>query len=123
MAGKAHRGGAVLAVSAGIGKGMEVDAADMAILHGADLHRHLHLMAGTARCLALSTGEDHAGGPTGLPGHKGGVNLGNAGLLGTKAAADAGLFHPDLTLGDIQGVGDDAAQVENDLGESRGLRL
>ena len=52
----------------------------------------------------------------GFPGHKGGVYLADRCLLGTKAAADAGLGNTHHGFGDVQGIGDVAPCMEHDLG-------
>src|SRR5699024_623484 len=115
VARQAHRGGAVFAVGAGVGQGVQVDGPDAAVAAGAQPDADLHLMAGAARGLGLFPGVDQFGGAAGLQGDKGGVDLADGGLLGPEAAADAGLFHPDAALGDAQRPGQDAPDVEHDL--------
>ena len=58
MSRKTHRRGAVLAISAGVGEGVEVEAPDAAILVCAETKMDLHLMAGRGGDLALLPGED-----------------------------------------------------------------
>ena len=76
----------------------------------------LHLMAGAAGGLALPAAVYQPGSLAGLPGDEGRVHLRHGGLLGAEAAAHPGLFHPDLALGNVQRPGQDAAQMEDDLG-------
>ena len=45
-AGQAHGGGAVLAVSSGVGEGIHVDGPDGAVLVGAQADMQLHVVAG-----------------------------------------------------------------------------
>ena len=116
MSGQAHGGGAVLPVCPRVGQGVHVQGPDDAILRGPQAHMDLHLVAGGGGDLALLPGVDHLGGAAGLPGDQGGVYLGHHRLLGSEAAADAGLLHVDLGLGDVQGVGQNAPHVEDDLG-------
>ena len=116
MAGQAHGGGAVLAVSSGVGQGIHVDGPDGTVLGGAQADMQLHVVAGGAGNEALLPGIDHLGCPAGLPGDKGGVNFRYHRLLGAETAADAGLLHVDLGLGNVQGVSQDAPDMEDDLG-------
>ena len=51
----------------------------------------------------------------GLPGHEGGIDLGDGSLLCAESAADAGFGDADHRLGNAQRVRDDAAAVEDDL--------
>ena len=111
-----HRGGAVLAVGAGVGEGVQVNAADAPVFVGAQPDAHLHLVPGGPGDLCFLAGVDQLGRPPGLQRDKGGVDLADGGLLGAEPAADAGLFHPDAAFGDAQRVGQNAPAVENDLG-------
>ena len=115
MSRKSHRRGAVLAISAGVGEGVEVEAPDAAILVGAEAKMDLHLMAGRGGDLALLPGEDELRGLPGLPGHEGRVDLADSRLLRAEAAADAGLRHTHHGLRDVERVCNDAAGVEDDL--------
>ena len=116
MARQAHGGGAVLAVGSRVGQGVHVDGTDGAVLARAQADVDLHIVAGGAGDKALLPGVDHLGRPAGLPGDKGGVNFRYHRLLGAETAADAGLLHVDLGLGNVQGVGQNAPDVEDDLG-------
>ena len=122
MSRKAHRRGAVLAVSAGVGEGVEVEAADGAVPVRAEAEVDLHLVAGGGCDLTLLPGKDELGGLFGLPRHERRVDLTDGGLLRAKAAADAGLRHPHHGLRDVEGVGDDAAGVEDDLGRAEDVQ-
>ncbi len=93
VAGQAHGCRAVLTVSTGVGKGVQVNALDDAVLCGTQPHMHLHLVARRGCRLAFHTAEDDLGGLFGLPSHKSRVHLADRRLLGAKAAADAGLGH------------------------------
>src|SRR5699024_3474367 len=73
VARQAHRGGAVLAVSAGVGQGVQVDGPDAAVVVGAQPDVHLHLVAGAARDLGFLPGVDQFGGAAGLQRDKGRV--------------------------------------------------
>ena len=112
---KAHRGGAMLAVSARVGKGVQVQHADAALFAGTQTHAHLHFVAGRACDLGFLTGVDDLGRAAGFERHKGRVNIAHSGLLGAKAAADARLFHADAAFGNAQRIGKNAARVEHDL--------
>ena len=116
VAGEAHGGGAVLAVGPGVGQGVNVQGSDDALFGRAQAHLHLHGVAGAGGDEALFPGVDHPGGAAGLPGDEGGVHFRHHRLLCAEAAADAGLFHMDFRLGDVQGVGQDAPHMEHDLG-------
>ena len=122
VAGQAHRCRPMLAVSTGVGQGVEVDAPDDAVLCRTKADMHLHLMARGGGDLALVPAEDDLAGLFGFPCHKGGVDLADRGLLGAEAAADAGLGHPDHRLGDVQRIGQDPAAVENDLGRAEDIQ-
>ena len=45
VARKADRRGSVLAISTGVGQRMQIDGRDGAVVHGAQLNGHLHLVA------------------------------------------------------------------------------
>ena len=63
----------------------------------------------------FAAGKNELAGLFGHPCDKRRVDLAHGGLLGTKAAADAGLADADHTLGNVQGVCQNAAAVENNL--------
>ena len=106
----------MLAVSAGIGQGVQIQRADFAILAGTQPDGDFHFMPGRTGNLGFLPGVDELAGAAGFPGDKGGIHLAHRRLLGTEAAADAGLLHPHHALGDAQGGGNDAAAVEHNLG-------
>ena len=116
MARKPHRGGTVLAVGAAVGEGIDIQRADMSVPVGAKADADFHLVAGGTGDLAFLPGIDQLGRAAGFEGDKSGIHLAHRSLLGAKAAADAGLFHPDAALGDAQRPGQDSAAVEHDLG-------
>ena len=116
VAGQADGRRAVLAVSAGVGQGVHVDGLENAVVVTADLHMHLHLMAGRGSDLGLIAGVNDLGRFAGEPGDHGRVNFHHSGLLGAEAAADSGLHYADFGLGNVQGVGQNPADVEHDLG-------
>ena len=116
VARQAHRGGAVLAVSAGVGQGEHIQRPDVAVPVCAQPQMHLHLMPGGACDLALLPGVNELGGAAGHEGDKGGVHLADGGLLGAKTAANTRFFHPDAAFGDAQCAGQDAPRMEHDLG-------
>ena len=115
VAGQAHRGGAVLAVGALVGQGMEVERQDRAVAAGADAHAHLHLVARVGRGERLLARVDDLAGAPGHGGDERGEDLHAARLLGAEAAADAGLHHAHPRLRDVEGAGDHAPHVEGHL--------
>ena len=62
VAGQAHRGGAVLAVSARIGERMHINAFDDALFGSTQPEMDLHLMAGRRSDLAFYPAENDLGG-------------------------------------------------------------
>ena len=122
MTGQAHGSGAVLAVSAGVGQGVQVDTLHNAILGSAQTDVHLHLVARRRSRLTFHTAEDELGRLFGHPSHKGRVNLADSGLLCTKAAADAGLGDTHHGLRNVQCIGDVAAGMEHDLGRAEHIQ-
>ena len=122
MARQAHRRGAVLAVSACVREGVQVDAAHEALFGGTEADVHLHLVAGRGSGLALLAGEDELAGLFGLPGDEGRVDGRDRRLFGTKAAADAGLDDADHGFGDVERVGHVAAGMEDDLGRAEDVQ-
>ena len=115
VARKADRRGSVLAVRAGVGQRVQIDGRDGAVVHGAQLNGHLHLVARVARGDSLLTGVAAVTRTTGLLGHKRNKDLAAARLLGAKAAADARLNDLHLRLRDIERLRDHAAHVEGHL--------
>ena len=57
-------------------------------------------MPGRTGDLGFLPGIDELGGAARLHGDEGGIHVADRRLLGTEAAADPGLFHPDAALGD-----------------------
>ena len=115
VARKADRRGSVLAVRAGVGQRVQIDGRDGAVVHGAQLDGHLHLMARVTRSDGLLTGVAAVARTAGLLGHKRNKDLAAARLLGAKAAADARLNDLHLRLRDVERLRDHAAHVEGHL--------
>ena len=115
VARKADRRGGVLAVRAGVGQRVQVDGRDGAVVHGAQLNGHLHLVARVARGDGLLAGVAAVARTAGLLRHKRHEDLAAARLLGAKAAADARLNDLYLRLRDIERLCDHAAHVEGHL--------
>ena len=122
MTGQAHGSGAVLAVSTGVGQGVQVNALHDAVLGSAQTDVHLHLVARRGSRLAFHTAEDELGGLFGHPSHKSRVHLADRGLLSAKAATDAGLGDTHHGLGNVQCIGNVAAGVEHDLGRAEHIQ-
>ena len=122
MTGQAHGSGAVLAVSSGVGQGVQVDTLHNAVLGSAQTDVHLHLVARRRSRLAFHTAKDELGRLFGHPSHKGRVHLADRGLLSAKAAADAGLGDTHHGLGNVQCIGNVAAGVEHDLGRAEHIQ-
>ena len=115
VARQANRRGSVLAVRAGVGQRMQVDSRDGAVVHGAQLNGHLHLMARVARGDGLLAGVAAVARTAGLLGDERNEDLAAARLLGAKAATDARLNDLHLRLRDIERLRDHAAHVEGHL--------
>ena len=115
MAGEADGRGAVLAVSAGIGERIEIDAAHDAVFVRAETHMHLHFMPRAARDHALAAGKDDHARLFRHPRDERRINGAHRRLLRAEAAADARLAHTDLRARDVQRICHDAARVEYDL--------
>ena len=115
VARQADRRGGVLAVRAGVGQRVQVDGRDGAVVHGAHLYRHLHLMARVARGDGLLAGVAAVARTAGLLGHERHEDLAAARLLGAKAAADARLNNLHLRLRNVERLRDHAAHVEGHL--------
>ena len=117
-----HSSGAMLAVSAGVGQSVQVDALHDAVSGSAQTDVHLHLVARRRGRLAFHPAEDELGRLFGHPRHKGRVHLADGGLFCTKAAADAGLGDTHHGFGNVQCIGNVAAGVENDLGRTEHIQ-
>ena len=115
VARKTDRRGSVLAVRAGVGQRVQIDGRDGAVVHGAQLNGHLHLVARVARGDGLLAGVAAIARTAGLLRHKRHEDLAAARLLGAKAAADARLDDLHLRLRDIERLRDHAAHVEGHL--------
>ena len=118
MPGQAHRRGTMLTVGTRVGQGVQVDRLDDAVFVGTQSDMHFHLMARGRGGHTFAAGKNQLAGLFGHPCDKRRVDLAHGGLLGAKAAADAGLADADHTLGNMQGVCQNAAAVENDLGRA-----
>ena len=117
-----HSSGAMLAVSAGVGQSVQVDALHDAVSGSAQTDVHLHLVARRRGRLAFHPAEDELGRLFGHPCHKGRVHLADGGLFCTKAAADAGLGDTHHGLWNVQCIGDVAAGMEHDLGRAEHIQ-
>ena len=115
VARKADRRGGVLAVRAGVGQRMQVDGRDGAVVHGAQLNGHLHLVTRIARSDGLLAGVAAIARTAGLLGDKRHEDLTAARLLGAKATADARLNDLHLRLRNVERLRDHAAHVEGYL--------
>ena len=115
VARKADRRGSVLAVRAGVGQRVQIDGRDGAVIHGAQLNGHLHLVARVARSDGLLTGVAAIARAAGLLGDKRHEDLAAARLLGAKAATDARLDDLHLRLRNVERLRDHAAHVEGHL--------
>ena len=115
VARQADRRGGVLAVRAGVGQRMQVDGRDGAVVHGAQLNGHLHLVTRVARGDGLLAGVAAIARTASLLGHERHEDLAAARLLGAKAAADARLNDLHLRLRNVERLRDHAAHVEGHL--------
>ena len=115
MARKPDRRGGVLAVRAGVGQRVQVDGRDGAVVHGAQLNGHLHLVARVARGDGLLTGVAAVARTASLLRHESNEDLAAARLLGAKAAADARFNDLHLRLRNVERLRDHAAHVEGHL--------
>ena len=115
VTGKAHGRRAMLTVSTGIGKGVQINALHNAVLRGTQPHMDLHFVTRRGCDLAFHTTENDLGGLFGLPCHKSRIYLTDRRLLGTKSAADAGLCHAHHGFGNMQCVRNIAPCMEHDL--------
>ena len=115
VAREADRRGGMLAIGPGVGQRMQIDGRDGAVVHGAQLNGHLHLVARVARGDGLLAGVAAVARTAGLLGNERHEDLAAARLLGAKAAADARLNDLHLRLRDIERLSDHAAHVEGHL--------
>ena len=115
VARKADRRGSVLAISTGVGQRMQVDGRDGAVVHGAQLNGHLHLVTRVARSNGLLAGVAAIARTAGLLGDERHEDLAAARLLGAKAAADARLNNLHLGLRNVERLRDHTAHVEGHL--------
>ena len=115
MARKADRRGGVLAVRARVGQRVQVDGRDGAVVHGAQLNGHLHLVARVTRGDSLLAGVAAVARTASLLGHERNEDLAAARLLGAKAAADARFNDLHLRLRNVERLRDHAAHVEGHL--------
>ena len=112
---KADRRGGVLAIRTGIGQRMQVDGRDGAVVHGAQLDGHLHLVARVACGDGLLAGVAAIARTASLLGHERNEDLAAARLLGAKTAADARLNDLHLRLRNVERLRNHAAHVEGHL--------
>ena len=115
VAREADRRGGVLAVRAGVGQRVQIDGRDGAVVHGAQLNGHLHLVARVARGDGLLTGVATVARAAGLLGDECHEDLAAARLLGAKTATDARLNDLHLRLRNVERLRDHAAHVEGHL--------
>ena len=115
VARKADRRGGVLAIGAGVGQRVQVDGRDGAVVHGAQLNGHLHLVTRVARGDGLLAGVAAVARTAGLLGNERHEDLAAARLLGAKAAADARLNDLHLRLRNVERLRDHAAHVKGHL--------
>ena len=94
---------------------MQVDGRDGAVVHGAQLNGHLHLVTRIARSDGLLAGVAAIARTAGLLGDKRHEDLTAARLLGAKATADARLNDLHLRLRNVERLRDHAAHVEGYL--------
>ena len=94
---------------------MQVDGRDGAVVHGAQLNGHLHLVTRVARGDGLLAGVAAIARTAGLLGNECHEDLAAARLLGAKAAADARLNNLHLRLRNVERLRDHAAHVEGHL--------
>ena len=112
---KTDRRGGMLAIGPGVGQRVQIDGRDGAVVHGAQLNGHLHLVARVARGDGLLAGVAAVARTAGLLGNECHEDLAAARLLGAKAAADARLDDLHLRLRDVERLRDHAAHVEGHL--------
>ena len=105
----------MLAVRAGVGQRVQIDGRDGAVVHGAQLNGHLHLVARVARGDGLLAGVAAVARTAGLLRHERHEDLAAARLLGAKAATDARLNDLHLRLRNVERLRDHATHVEGHL--------
>ena len=115
VARKTDRRGGMLAVRAGVGQRMQIDSRDGAVVHGAQLNGHLHLVTRVARGDGLLAGVAAIARTAGLLGNERHEDLAATRLLGAKTATDARLNDLHLRLRDVKRLRDHAAHVEGHL--------
>ena len=115
VARKPDRRGGMFTIGAGVGQRMQVDGRDGAVVHGAQLNGHLHLVARVARGDGLLAGVAAIARTAGLLGDKRHEDLAAARLLGAKAATDARLNDLHLRLRNVERLRDHATHVEGHL--------
>ena len=94
---------------------MQIDGRDGAVVHGAQLNGHLHLVARVARSDSLLAGVAAVARTASLLGHERHEDLAAARLLRAKAAADARFNDLHLRLRNVERLRDHAAHVEGHL--------
>ena len=112
---EADRRGGMFAVRAGVGQRVQVDSRDGAVVHGAQLDGHLHLVTRVARGDGLLAGVAAIARTAGLLGHERHEDLAAARLLGAKATTDARLNNLYLRLRNVERLRDHATHVEGHL--------
>ena len=115
VAREADRRGGMLAIGPGVGQRVQIDGRDGAVVHGAQLNGHLHLVARVARGDGLLAGVAAVARTAGLLGDERNEDLAAARLLGAKAATDARLNDLHLRLRDIERLRDHATHVKGHL--------
>ena len=115
VARKADRRGGMLTIGAGVGQRVQVDGRDGAVVHGAQLNGHLHLVARVARGDGLLAGVAAVARTAGLLRHERHEDLAAARLLGAKAATDTRFDDLYLRLRNVERLRDHAAHVEGHL--------
>ena len=115
VAREADRRGGVLAVRTGVGQRVQIDGRDGAVVHGAQLNSHLHLVARVARGDGLLAGVAAVARTAGLLRHERNEDLAAARLFRAKAATDARLDDLHLRLRNVERLRDHAAHMEGHL--------
>ena len=115
MPGETHRRPAMLAVCARVRQRRHLERTNAPIVVRAEANLDFHLVTRRAAGLGLFSREHAHRGAARLHRDECGIHFAHRGLLRTEAAADARLLHANAALRDAQRVGQDAADVENDL--------
>ena len=105
----------MFAISTGVPQGIDEDAADMAVLAGAEDDADLRFMARRRYGHGFFPAVNHIRRFSRQPGNIRRIDFHDGCLLGAEAAADARLDDADLRFRDFQGIGNDAADVERNL--------